>query len=708
MRPPSEPSSSLGSNSGHAPYPSDPTVLGSMHSNSSSEHISRASPLGRPTTGSSTNSSLARTVSNTLKPVSQQQLLTEHQDPMLALQQLVKEYNTLVFTSSQQETDRTKATAENSKLWNWCGSLKRERDTLQRENDRFLRERSRFERRVADLEQTCRNAGVPLPPANENMMEEELVDGKDVKRPSNPRSLSDSSQAVRKIIALSNSESAPRQSIDRDRVNGRHRQHSAGGDSFASNSSYRSNKHPSGPRAQSFELGKSSSTINDTITASSSITNGLQHAEPEATSQYSPAPQYLAIQEETPPNKFQLAGVPSLVSPFGPLFQKSGSGTALVSSPNSPVASTHPPSPLSRGETSEDDPTDSGTDALGISRGSSADPLQRTTTSEPFFHPPEHPPQHHRAEVPAPIKLPSATSIERVDRELLQTPVQENMPQTFHTPQSSIRPSMDSTQTAATASPSTDREARDRARRHEQKARDRAEREAAAQDSRPRASSAPQAPSPNLPSSSQLTNSAPSPGPSRSRKEGSIVLNPALLPFLRIRVVNSHIKTNDKSREVISFSICVILDNPDSKSPSQKWYVEKKYSDVLALDQLVKAKHSRSQSRKIASLPDKSLFKDHAPSKVDLRKVCCFLSIFHSIAECCLGCPGEVPSKSRICSPARQIRYLEFPQLECPYRASCTHCQSGVQGWLSDEERSQFRWMANSLLRPSGALVVLL
>ena len=102
-------------------------------------------------------------------------------------------------------------------------------------------------------------------------------------------------------------------------------------------------------------------------------------------------------------------------------------------------------------------------------------------------------------------------------------------------------------------------------------------------------------------------------------------LTASLLPFVTVKVVNSHIKTNERNRDIATFTISVLLDLPDSQG-STRWQVEKKWSDVLQLDSVVKGKHSRVQSKKIATLPDKSLFKDHAPSKVDMRKVGAFLA----------------------------------------------------------------------------------
>lgn len=104
-------------------------------------------------------------------------------------------------------------------------------------------------------------------------------------------------------------------------------------------------------------------------------------------------------------------------------------------------------------------------------------------------------------------------------------------------------------------------------------------------------------------------------------------LTASLLPFVNVRVINSHIKPNERNREIVTFTISVHLELPDNQI-STKWSVDKKWSDVLNLDTVVKNKHSKLQSRKIANLPDKSLFKDHAPSKVDLRKVRAYLNTF--------------------------------------------------------------------------------
>lgn len=50
--------------------------------------------------------------------------------------------------------------------------------------------------------------------------------------------------------------------------------------------------------------------------------------------------------------------------------------------------------------------------------------------------------------------------------------------------------------------------------------------------------------------------------------------------------------------------------------------MEKMYSDVLSLDQRVRSTVGKGVGKKIANLPEGKLWKDHAPAKVDQRKVC--------------------------------------------------------------------------------------
>jgi RalA-binding protein 1 len=83
-----------------------------------------------------------------------------------------------------------------------------------------------------------------------------------------------------------------------------------------------------------------------------------------------------------------------------------------------------------------------------------------------------------------------------------------------------------------------------------------------------------------------------------------------------LTVSYSSIKANDRGKEVLSFEIEV--DPGNSKEP---WKVEKLYSDVLALDQRLRAVVGKGVSKKIAALPEGKLWRDHAPAKSDQRKV---------------------------------------------------------------------------------------
>ncbi|ORY90204.1 hypothetical protein BCR35DRAFT_134853 [Leucosporidium creatinivorum] len=83
---------------------------------------------------------------------------------------------------------------------------------------------------------------------------------------------------------------------------------------------------------------------------------------------------------------------------------------------------------------------------------------------------------------------------------------------------------------------------------------------------------------------------------------------------------------NDKGKEIVTFLVDVSVSVPPEVDPERQggvaaWRVEKYYSDVLALDSNVKSKTSRQESKSIGALPDKSLFKDHAPHKSDQRKM---------------------------------------------------------------------------------------
>jgi RalA-binding protein 1 len=93
-------------------------------------------------------------------------------------------------------------------------------------------------------------------------------------------------------------------------------------------------------------------------------------------------------------------------------------------------------------------------------------------------------------------------------------------------------------------------------------------------------------------------------------------LLPGDLPRTRIAVLLTSIKPNDRGKEVLSFVV-----NVQPGGGKEGWKIEKLYSDVLGLDHRVRAAVGRSVGKKIASLPEGKLWRDHAPAKADLRKV---------------------------------------------------------------------------------------
>jgi RalA-binding protein 1 len=88
------------------------------------------------------------------------------------------------------------------------------------------------------------------------------------------------------------------------------------------------------------------------------------------------------------------------------------------------------------------------------------------------------------------------------------------------------------------------------------------------------------------------------------------------LPHTTVTVSHSFVRPNDRGKEVLSFLVHV-----DPGHGKEGWKVEKMYSDVLGLDQRVRSSVGKGVGKKIASLPEGKLWKDHAPAKVDQRKV---------------------------------------------------------------------------------------
>ncbi|KAG8753097.1 hypothetical protein FRC11_007720 [Ceratobasidium sp. 423] len=131
--------------------------------------------------------------------------------------------------------------------------------------------------------------------------------------------------------------------------------------------------------------------------------------------------------------------------------------------------------------------------------------------------------------------------------------------------------------------------------------------------------------SPIATSPTTSTMSTPPPPPRMQRTDSQQTTTTTSLPKLTtfdlgtaiITVPLSHIRANDRGKEVLSFVIEIALD---PMSEREGWKIEKLYSDVLALDAKVRQSLGRTALKRIAPLPDAKLFKDHAPAKVDQRK----------------------------------------------------------------------------------------
>ena len=108
-------------------------------------------------------------------------------------------------------------------------------------------------------------------------------------------------------------------------------------------------------------------------------------------------------------------------------------------------------------------------------------------------------------------------------------------------------------------------------------------------------------------------------GPAYSNSNGRARLTESDLPHCKVSVVGSNIRANERGKEVLSFVVQVTPSgSPDA---ADSWKVEKLYSEVLGLDARIRGRLRRHDLKKLGSLPDSKLFKDHAPAKVDQRKV---------------------------------------------------------------------------------------
>ncbi|BGP12173.1 hypothetical protein JCM10213_004739 [Rhodosporidiobolus nylandii] len=189
-------------------------------------------------------------------------------------------------------------------------------------------------------------------------------------------------------------------------------------------------------------------------------------------------------------------------------------------------------------------------------------------------------------------------------------------------------------------------------------------------------------------------------------------LTPAMLPSTKVRVGSSNIRMNERNKEVISFLITLSVPAPSSSAgPSSsssdntaaEWTVEKLYSDVLALDAAVKSKSNRQESRSMASLPDKSLFKDHAPHRGDQRK-----AVLERYLQTLLTIP--LRDRTSICAffntdvvPSSSSSLSGGPTI--PGAPSASGPGGAMAGWLTKRGRNFGGWQTRFyVLEPGRAL----
>lgn len=131
-------------------------------------------------------------------------------------------------------------------------------------------------------------------------------------------------------------------------------------------------------------------------------------------------------------------------------------------------------------------------------------------------------------------------------------------------------------------------------------------------------------------------------------------LDSSLLRVASVRIQGTNYRSPDRGKESISFFITIdILQPPASwglnsmasgePTPPTSWTIEKSYSDIVGLDAKLRSKVGKKASQRLAPLPDKALFKDHAPAKVDQRKA--LLEIYLQSLMVL-----ELPDKDEVCT----------------------------------------------------------
>ncbi|GAA5991341.1 hypothetical protein JCM10908_003265 [Rhodotorula pacifica] len=185
------------------------------------------------------------------------------------------------------------------------------------------------------------------------------------------------------------------------------------------------------------------------------------------------------------------------------------------------------------------------------------------------------------------------------------------------------------------------------------------------------------------------------------------VLTTSLLPHAQIRVVSSSIRINDRHKETVSFQFSLNLSTapaseleaaappPTSMTDSRRvptaWRVEKSWADLQALDTQIRSKANRQEGKSLASLPDKNLFKDHAPQRSDQRKATIerYLQTLTTVS---------LRDKTAICN------FLTSDVVSSD-ASPLSSASSAKEGWLTKKGRAFGGWQTRYyILTPGSAL----
>eukprot|EP00833_Pecoramyces_ruminatium_P014407 jgi/Orpsp1_1/1188439/evm.model.d7180000064881.1 len=103
-------------------------------------------------------------------------------------------------------------------------------------------------------------------------------------------------------------------------------------------------------------------------------------------------------------------------------------------------------------------------------------------------------------------------------------------------------------------------------------------------------------------------------------KTSSTLSIPIQVDTVRVKVVGSLIKINDKGKEIVSFIILISKLNNNGNEENEK--IEKTYMDFVQLDSKLRTQtENKVQITKMGKLPDKNLFNSNSPTKRDQRKI---------------------------------------------------------------------------------------